>query len=379
MPAIEALWMRGGTSKGLFLRAADLPLDEAQRLACLARWIGSPDPYGRQTDGLGGATSSTSKVVVLQAATQAGYDIDYWFGQVDVASGRIDAGGSCGNLAAAVGPAALWLGLLPAQRSDLAEVRIWQANLQQKIVARFALQHGLPCEDGSFREDGVPFAGAEVQLDFYAPQSNQPLLPTGRVIDRLSVPGVGELDATMLTAGNPTVFIRARDLSLSGCEDAASVQADATLLAKLEAIRANAAVCMGLASTAQQASREVLATPKIAWVAPPRDMPISSGRTVAEHDLDVCSRILSMGKLHHAYTGTGAVALAVAAQLPGSLVNLSTRPTAGRRTIRIGHASGVLEVQARVAQRSQAWVMECSSLSRSARRLMHGHVFAAPL
>ncbi|RZT97714.1 PrpF domain-containing protein [Rivibacter subsaxonicus] len=364
---LDAVWMRGGTSKGLFLRAEDVRAvagdDPQARDALLARLLGSPDPYGRQTDGVGGATSSTSKVVLLSRSTRGDADIDYWFGQVDIAGGRIDASGNCGNLSAAVGPAALWLGLAQPGGSTTT-LRLWQLNLQQRIDARFALDaDGRPEERGAFAEDGVPFASVEIGLRYFEPQGGLPLLPSGRVLDRLALPDGTTIEATLLTAGNPSVIVRAVDLGLDASEAAPRIDADAELLARLEAIRAAGAVAMGLATSAEQATRDRPATPKIAWV----------GRGA---DGELSARILSMGRLHHAFTGTGAIALAVAARLPGSVVHEIVGDGAGE--LRFAHASGRMALGAELAQRDGRWIMVASEVRRSARRLMQGWLPLTP-
>lgn len=374
--------MRGGTSKGVFFNLADLPADAVQRDAILLRVIGSPDPYCKHSDGIGGATSSTSKVVLLSKSQHAGCDVDYLFGAVALDAPLIDWSGNCGNLSAAVGPAALHLGLLAACEG-VTVVNIWQANIGQRIVAEVPVIDGMPDETGSFQEDGVAFAGAEIRLSFIEEGSDTaPLLPTGNIIDVLQVPGFGPIEATLLTAGNPTVFIEAAALGLSGAELPDAINANSALLARCEAIRAHAAVLMGLAPDTVTATRERPATPKLSWIAPPGSYRTSAGVTLAGREIDVLARILSMGKLHHAYTGTGAIALAAAAALPGSIVAKNrglpcSDPVAQQtpaRTIRIGHASGCLLVGATVSRHDNAWKMERAILSRSARIIMSGWV-----
>lgn len=378
---IPALYMRGGTSKGVFFNAADLPADPQQRNALLLRVIGSPDPYGKHSDGMGGATSSTSKVVILSKSSRPGCDIDYLFGAVAIEQPLIDWSGNCGNLSAAVGPAAIHMGLLPVREIDGADivlVHIWQANIGQRIVAQVPVADGLPLEKGNFQEDGVGFTCAEIVLEFI--EDDHPdtaLLPTGNIADILNVPGTGRIEATLLTAGNPTVFIEATALGLTGKELPDVVNADTALLARCEAIRAHAAVVMGLAADAASATRERPATPKLSWIAPAADYVTSAGVTVAAQEIDVLARILSMGKLHHAFTGTGAIALAVAAALPGSIVARSMPRTAGvqdRKTVRLGHVSGRLAIGATVRQGQDGWQMEKAILSRSARVIMSGWV-----
>lgn len=369
---IPAYYMRGGTSKGVFLLHDDLPADPAERDAVLLRIIGSPDPYARHTDGMGGATSSTSKVVLIRPSRRPDCDVDYLFGAVAIGEPLIDWSGNCGNLSAAVGPFAIWRGFVPA-RDGMTTVRIWQENIGQRILARVPCRNGHPIEYGEFSEDGVPFPGADIVLEYLeAPDAAAPLCPTGHIVDTLDVPGVGTVEATLVTAGNPTVFVRAADVGLDGTELPDRINADAALMQRLEAIRAHGAVAMGLAPSAEAATRERPGTPKIAWVAPPSPYLTSAGKTVDADDIDVLARILSMGRAHHAFTGTGAIALAVAATLPGSVVQQAVR--AGNAQTRIGHVSGTMAVGAVTVRRDEAWVMERAVMSRSARRLMTGLV-----
>ncbi|MBW7931980.1 MAG: 2-methylaconitate cis-trans isomerase PrpF, partial [Gammaproteobacteria bacterium] len=320
--ALPATWMRGGTSKGLFFRTGDLPAESAARDALLLRAIGSPDPYGRQIDGVGGATSSTSKVVLVQRSRQPGCDVDYLFGAVAIEQPLIDWSGSCGNLAAAVGPFALQQGMLEDAPADgIAQVRIWQANLGERIIAHVPMRGGQVLETGKSRLDGVAFGGAEIRLDFLDPAGGaRPLLPTGRVRDLLRVPGLGPVEATLINAGNPTAIVAASALGLAGVELPQALNPDVGLLARCEAVRAQAAVAMGLARDAPQATRERPATPKLALVAAPVGYAASDGRAVVAEEIDLLVRMLSMGPFHHALPGTGAIALAAAAALPGTLV-----------------------------------------------------------
>lgn len=367
--------MRGGTSKGLFFDPADLPADPAKRDALLLRVLGSPDPYGTQIDGLGGATSSTSKVALVSRSTRPGFDVDYRFGAVAVGEPVIDWSGNCGNLSAAVGVFALCRGLVAAPGDGVAAIRIWQANLKEAIVAHIPIRGGQPVEDGGFTLAGVAFPGAEIALDFLDPGGATALLPSGRPTDRLTVPGLGEIEATLLNAGNPTIFVRAADLGLTGCEGRVEFNRDTALLVRCEAIRAQGAVAMGLAVSAEDATARRPHTPKLAFVAPARDYRASDGAPVAAADIDLVARILSMGALHHAFTGTGAVALAVASILPGTLVHqlLGGRLISGDE-VRIGHAAGVMAVGASVVEEDNRWRVEKAVLRRSARRLMEGWV-----
>ena len=371
---IPAVYMRGGSSKGVFFHARDLPPAGPARDALLLRVIGSPDPYGKQIDGLGGATSSTSKVVVIAPSCRPDCDVDYLFGAPAIEVPVIDWSGNCGNLSAAVGPFAISEGLVQAPRDGLARVRIWQANLGKRILAHVPMANGEVQEEGDFRFDGVAFPAAEVVLDFLDPAgSDGSVLPTGRAVDELDVPGLGRLPVTLLNAGNPTVFVRAETLGLSGTETQAQVNGDGPLLARLEALRAAGAVAMGLAATAAQATAERQHTPKLCLIAPPQTYRVAGGKQVQAEELDVIARMISMGKLHHAIPGTGAVAVAVAAALPGTLVHTLTGDLDGRQ-VRIGHTAGTVAVGARAREVGGVWQVEKASMSRSARRLMEGWV-----
>jgi 2-methylaconitate isomerase len=374
--SIPALYMRGGTSKGVFFRAGDLPADPAVRDRVLLRVIGSPDPYGKHIDGMGGATSSTSKVVLLGRSAQPGCDVDYLFGALAVDRPDIDWSGSCGNLAAAVGPVAIRWGLAAAPARGLATVRIWQANTGTPIVARVPMRDGEVQEEGTFELEGVGFPSAEIVLEFPDPGEGDNaggLFPTGRVLDRLEVPGIGALESTLINAGNPAVFVDAAALGLRGDELQDAVNADAALLARCEAVRAHATVAMGLAATPEEASARRPATPKLAFVSPPRGYRAADGRRVEAADIDLNVRILSMGKLHHAMTGTGAVALAAAAAVPGTIVRRCAQPDAAGR-LRFGHPSGVTTVGAEARLDAGQWRVTKAIMSRSARRLMEGAV-----
>ncbi len=374
--AIAAAWMRGGTSKGLFFRGDVLPADARARDRLMLRAIGSPDPFGRQMDGVGGATSSTSKVVIVSKSARPDCDVDYLFGAVAIDAPLIDYSGSCGNLVAAVGPFAIEEGLVAAHEG-VTTVRIWQANTGKRIDAHVPVRDGAPVIEGDCRMDGVPFAGAEIRIDFLDPGGAHggALLPTGRLVDALDVPGVGRIEATLLDAGNPTVFVRAADVGLTATELAPAVDGDAALLARLEAIRAHAAVAMRLAPDATSATRDRPATPKIAFVAAPASYVSSAGERVDAASIDLCARIVSMGRLHHAFTGTGSVALAAAAALPGTVPASVARAVPPGTPLRIGHTSGRMEVGAVVARVAGGWHVERAVMRRTARRLMSGTVF----
>lgn len=375
---IPAVYMRGGTSKGVFFNIKDLPTDPAARDALLLRIIGSPDSYGKQIDGMGGATSSTSKVVLLGPSTRADCDLDYHFGQVAIDRPLIDWSGNCGNLSAAVGPYAISQGLCPAPAQGVVRVRIWQANTQKIIIAHVPMHQGAVCEMGDFELDGVSFPAAEIRLEFLDPGADEPdgvggaMFPSGSRLETLNVPNIGPIQATLINAGNPTVFIEAGALGLRGTELQDDVNSHGELLARCEAIRAHAAVVMGLAKDAQTASATRQHTPKIAFIAPAADYLASNGNMVHAADIHLLARIVSMGKLHHAMTGTGAVALAAAAAIPETLVSrLLGEP---RGELRFGHPSGALLVGAHAENTHGDWHISKVLMSRSARRLMEGWV-----
>ena len=381
---IPATYMRGGTSKGVFFRLQDLPEAArepgAARDALLMRVIGSPDPYGKHTDGMGGATSSTSKCVIVSPSTRPGHDVDYLYGQVAIDTAFVDWSGNCGNLSTAVGPFAIASGIIDAARlprDGVVAVRVWQAYIGKTIVVHVPVRDGEVQETGDFELDGVTFPAAEIVLEFLDPADEGEgeggaTLPTGNVVDRLDVPGVGELEVSLVNAGIPTVFVNAADLGYRGTELQGAINGDPLALARLESIRAHAAVRMGLiADTSLASGRQH--TPKLAFVAPPADYLASSGRTVAAAEIDLLVRAMSMGKLHHAMMGTAAVAIATAAAIPGTLVN---RAAGGgqRESIRFGHPSGTLQVGAQAEQVSGQWVVRKAVMSRSARVLMEGWV-----
>ena len=380
---IPATYMRGGTSKGVFFRLADLP-DAARvpgpsRDALLLRVIGSPDPYAKHTDGMGGATSSTSKCVIIGPATQAGHDVDYLYGQVSIDSAFVDWSGNCGNLSSAVGPFAIANGFIPADRvpqHGVCTVRIWQKNIGKTIVAHVPIANGEVQEDGDFELDGVTFPSAEIPLEFLDPvdegDEGGAMFPTGNVVDTLDVPGVGSLQATMITAGIPTVFVRAADIGLTGAELQPAINESRERLALFEAIRTAGALRMGLIKSPEEAVKRQH-TPKVAFVAAPADYIASSGKAVKAADIDLVARALSMGKLHHAMMGTASVAIATAAAIPGTLVNEAAGGGA-REAVNFGHPSGTMRVGAAAEQVDGQWVVRRALMSRSARVLMEGHV-----
>ena len=377
---IPATYMRGGTSKGVFFRLQDLPeacqVPGEARDKLLLRVIGSPDPYEKQIDGLGNATSSTSKSVILAAPTQPDHDVDYLFGQVSIDKPFVDWSGNCGNLTAAVGAFAINGGFVAKERipeNGICTVRIWQANIRKTIVAHVPITNGEVQETGDFELDGVTFPAAEVQIEFMDPADGEgAMFPTGNLVDELEVPGVGTLKATMINAGIPTIFINAEDIGYKGTELQNDINSDPKALAMFETIRAHGAVKMGLISDiAEAASRQH--TPKVAFVAKPSDYVSSSGKQINAADIDVLVRALSMGKLHHAMMGTAAVAIATASAIPGTLVNLAAG--GGDRThVTFGHPSGTLRVGAEAKEVNGQWTATKAIMSRSARIIMEGWV-----
>ena len=378
---IPAVYMRGGTSKGVFFIAGDLPSNTAERDRILLRVIGSPDRYGKQIDGMGGATSSTSKVVIVARSSRDDCDVDYLFGQVRIDKPMIDWSGNCGNLTAAVGPFAISSGLVSAPTNGVAPVRIWQANISRKIVAHVPMKHGAVVEEGDFELDGVAFPAAEIRIEFIDPAADDgdanatgaasAMFPTGRRIDVLDVPDIGRVEATLINVGNPTIFIDAAVLGLNGTELQGDVNGNASMLAKAESIRAMSSVAMGLASSVDDATSKRPHTPKLAFVAPAAAYVASDGKQIDAGSIDLLARIFSMGALHHAVTGTGAVALAAAAAIPGTVVSriVATKPDG---TVRFGHPSGTLSVGAETIERDGDWTVTKVTMSRSARRLMEG-------
>ena len=380
---IPATYMRGGTSKGVFFRLQDLPescqVVGAARDRLFMRVIGSPDPYAKHIDGMGGATSSTSKCVILSKSSQPNHDVDYLYGQVSIDSAFVDWSGNCGNLSTAAGAFAIHAGLVDAERipqNGVCVVRIWQANINKTIIAHVPITNGQVQELGDFELDGVTFPAAEIVLEFLDPadegEDGGSMFPTGNLIDELDVPNIGTLKATMITAGIPTVFVNAADIGYTGTELQDAINGDTKALAMFEAIRVAGALRMGLIKTPEEALKRQH-TPKIAFVAPPTDYVSSSGKVVKATDVDLLVRALSMGKLHHAMMGTAAVAIGTAAAVSGTLVNLAAG--GGERTaVRFGHPSGTLRVGAEATQINGEWTVTKAIMSRSARVLMDGWV-----
>lgn len=380
---IPATYMRGGTSKGVFFKLDDLPSAAQEagaiRDQLLLRVIGSPDPYGKQIDGMGGASSSTSKTVILAKSSQPNHDVDYLFGQVAIDRAFVDWSGNCGNLTAAVGAFAISNGLVSAERipeNGLCTVRIWQANIQKTIIAHVPMSHGQVQETGDFELDGVTFPAAEVQIEFLDPaddgEDGSAMFPTGNVVDTFNVPNIGTFQATFINAGIPTIFLNAEEIGYAGTELQDVINGNAEALARFETIRAYGAKQMGLIEDISEAEKRQH-TPKIAFVAKPKAYISSSGKQIQTEDVDLLVRALSMGKLHHAMMGTAAVAIGTAAAIPGTLVNLAAGGGV-REAVRFGHPSGTLRVGAQAVQESGQWQVKKAVMSRSARVLMEGWV-----
>ncbi|EOV9523191.1 2-methylaconitate cis-trans isomerase PrpF [Vibrio parahaemolyticus] len=377
---VPATYMRGGTSKGVFFNLEDL-LSEAQvageaRDKLLLRVIGSPDPYAKQIDGMGGATSSTSKTVIVSRSSQDDHDVDYLFGQVSIDKPFVDWSGNCGNLSAAVGPFAIHAGLIPQERipeNGIVTVRVWQVNISKTILVHVPIVNGFVQETGEFELDGVTFPAAEIQVDFVDPAAGEgSMFPTGNLVDDLVVPDVGTFNATFINAGIPTIFIDAESIGYQGTELQDDINNDDAALAMFESIRAHGALKMGLISELEEAQTRQH-TPKVAFVSKPKSYQSSSGKEVNESEIDVLVRALSMGKLHHAMMGTAAVAIASAACVPGTLVNLAAGG-GEKESVTFGHPSGTLKVGAKAKQTEQGWVVQKAIMSRSARILMEGFV-----
>ena len=377
---VPATYMRGGTSKGVFFNLEDLP-PEAQvageaRDKLLLRVIGSPDPYAKQIDGMGGATSSTSKTVIVSRSSRDDHDVDYLFGQVSIDKPFVDWSGNCGNLSAAIGPFAIHAGLIPQDRlpeNGIVTVRVWQVNISKTILVHVPIVNGFVQETGEFELDGVTFPAAEIQVDFVDPADGEgSMFPTGNLVDDLVVPDVGTFNATFINAGIPTIFIDAESIGYQGTELQDQINNDDAALAMFESIRAHGALKMGLISELEEAQTRQH-TPKVAFVSKPKSYQSSSGKAVNESEIDVLVRALSMGKLHHAMMGTAAVAIASAACVPGTLVNLAAGG-GEKESVTFGHPSGTLKVGAKAKQTEQGWVVQKAIMSRSARILMEGFV-----
>ena len=377
---VPATYMRGGTSKGVFFSLTDLPeacqVPGEARDKLLMRVIGSPDPYGAQIDGMGAATSSTSKTVIISKSTQPGHDVDYLFGQVAIDRAFVDWSGNCGNLSAAVGPYAIHAGLVdPAKipENGICEVKIWQANIKKTIIGKVPITNGQVQEMGDFELDGVTFPAAEIEVSFMDPADGEgSMFPTGNLVDDLEVPGVGTFKATMINSGIPTIFLNAEEIGYEGTELREAINNDPAALERFEKMRAYGAMKMGLIKDLKEAETRQH-TPKIAFVSKPKAYTASSGKEIGTGDVDLLVRALSMGKLHHAMMGTAAVAIATAAAVPGTLVNLAAGG-GERDAVRFGHPSGTLRVGAKAEEINGEWTAKAAIMSRSARLMMTGWV-----
>lgn len=381
---VPATYMRGGTSKGVFFRLEDLP--EAARVPGVARnrflqrVIGSPDPYAVHIDGMGGATSSTSKCVLISPSARPDHDVDYLYGQVAIDADFVDWSGNCGNLSTAAGAFAIHAGYVVPAEDGICTVRVWQANIGKTIIAHVPVHNGAVVETGDFELDGVPFPSAEIVLEFLDPADDSgdggSMFPTGNLVDTLDVPedivAGGKIKATLINSGIPTIFVKASDFGLTGTELREAINGDAALLARFERLRALGAIRMGLIKTPEEAVKRQH-TPKIAFVAPPTSYIASSGKTVEAGDIDLLARAFSMGKLHHAMMGTASVAIATAAAIPGTLVNLAAGG-GERQAVRFGHPSGTSRVGAEAKLVDGQWTVAKAVMSRSARILMEGAV-----
>lgn len=377
---VPATYMRGGTSKGVFFSLTDLPeacqVPGEARDKLLMRVIGSPDPYGAQIDGMGAATSSTSKTVIISKSSQPGHDVDYLFGQVAIDRAFVDWSGNCGNLSAAVGPYAIHAGLVdPAKipQNGICEVKIWQANIKKTIIGKVQITDGQVQETGDFELDGVTFPAAEIEVSFMDPADGEgSMFPTGNLVDDLEVPGVGTFKATMINSGIPTIFLNAEEIGYQGTELREAINNDPAALERFEKMRAYGAMRMGLIKDLKEAETRQH-TPKIAFVSKPKAYTASSGKEIGTGDVDLLVRALSMGKLHHAMMGTAAVAIATAAAVPGTLVNLAAGG-GERDAVRFGHPSGTLRVGAKAEEVNGEWTAKAAIMSRSARLMMTGWV-----
>jgi probable AcnD-accessory protein PrpF len=382
---IPAVYMRGGTSKGMFFKAEDLPADSQKRDLILLRSLGSPDPYGKQIDGLGDASSTTNRVVLVSKSYRDDCDVDFICGQVAVDTPTIDWSGNFANLAAAVGPFAISEDLCDAPAEGIATVRIWQANLGKKIIAHVPMHGGEVVEEGNFIDEGVAFPAAQIRMEFLDPAAEDltapenlahgGLFPTGNPHDLLTTSAGETIVATMVDAGNPTVFVLASSLGLTATETKQTIDNNGALLTRLERIRAAAAVAMGIANSPEEATALHPQRPKLAFIAEPTEYVALDGRTIAEKDVDVLARMISMHKLHHALPGSGAIALAVAAVIPGTIVHRLVGTNNAVKPVKIGHTSGVLMISAEASDASGGWRVTKAVMDRSARRLMAGWVY----
>lgn len=376
---IRATYMRGGTSKGVFFCVDDLPKEIRDNPKILDKFllrvIGSPDPYEKQIDGMGGATSSTSKVVIVSKSKKDGHDIEYLFGQVSIDKPFVDWSGNCGNLSGAIGSFAISRGLFPKEKlhEGIVKVIIWQKNIKKSIVNYVDIENGEVKEMGDFFLDGVAFGANEIKVEFMSPiDKDEKIFPTNNLIDDLVVPNLGTFKVTMINAGIPTIFLNAKDLGYSGTELQEDINFDKKALERFETIRAYGALKMGLIKDIKEAQTRAH-TPKIAFVSPPKSYISSSGKNIDKNDIDLNVRALSMGKLHHAMMGTASVAISVASCIKGTLPNIATGGKEIKEVV-FGHPSGILKVGADISYENGKIVINKASMSRSARVIMDGFV-----
>ena len=369
-----AVFMRGGTSRAIVFHEKDLPEDQAERDAIFLKALGSPDPNGRQLDGLGGGISSLSKIAVVAPSARADADVDFTFAQIGVTDETVDYVGTCGNISSAVGPFAVDEGLVRVDGGDTATVRVYNTNTGKTYHARFPLEDGAAGVSGSFELPGVSGTGAQITLEFMDPggAATGKLLPSGNAVDVFEIEGVGSVEVSMVDATNPMVFVRAKDIGLTGGEGPGLIDSRVEVMVNLEQIRAEAAVRMGLARDRREASESVQAVPKVVLVAPPLEYMDLKGEIIAADDCDIAARIISMGKTHRAFALTGAMCLAVAARIPGTVAHESAR--SGTGDIRLGHPSGVQTINAVVSNTPEGPRAEKVIVYRTARRLMEGMV-----
>ncbi|WP_444994803.1 2-methylaconitate cis-trans isomerase PrpF family protein [Aliikangiella sp. IMCC44359] len=375
---IPAVWMRGGTSKGIFFLKEDLPQDPVERDPILLQVLGSPDPYGRQIDGIGGATSSTSKIAIISLSDRDDCDIEFCFGAVSINKPLIDYSGTCGNLSSAVGVFAIEQGLLTPKGDGLMTVYVWQTNLNQRFATQILIKNGIPESTGDYSIAGVIGKASPIRVDFLLPglAADNSVLPTGNPVDLIKVPNCGDIEVSLIAAGNNTVFVRAKDLKLEFSKLASRLASDSELAELLESIRCLGAVKMNAAPTAEFAREQQPATPKIAIIDEPSEYISSHGKVIATSEQDISARILSMGTIHHAFTGTGTIATGVAACIPGTIISeLLPQPLVSEQQLKIAHPGGVIEVGAEVVYRNERWIAERASITRTARTLMKGQVY----
>lgn len=371
---LRAVFMRGGTSKAVMFRRADLPDDETLWPRIFTRVMGSPDPNGRQLDGMGGGISSLSKICIIGPPSRPDADVDYTFAQVVVDQDLVDFSSNCGNMSSAVGPFAVEEGLVAKPNGEEATVRIHNTNTKKIIISRFRMDGDYAAVEGDFVLDGVAGSGAPIRLDFSEPAGARTgkLLPAGAAVQSLQVPGLGTLQASMIDAAAACVFVRAEDIGCTGTERPDVLERDAAIMEKLEKIRRAASIAMGIAPN-EEAAAKTPSAPKVAIVAAPVEARTLSGRVLSPEDTDILVRMISIGQPHRAVPLTGALCLAVACRVPGSIPNRIVG-AARAGDVRIGHPSGVVLVAAEVRDGAAGLEAPYATVYRTARRLFQGEV-----